>query len=231
MKGILIVGGSVEAHELAWALPGARVWLPGPERLARRWPGAVAGGALRDALEGVRCVVEAAHPCDAATAFAVARAAEGLPRLQLVRPGWRGGRGDRWVRLRDLRAARRVIPEGARVLVTLGRGALPRLRGLRARLLVRRLVEAAEPWSVPGGRVLAGVGPFPVDAEMRLMRKERVDWLLLHDAGGAGAWPKLAAARRLGLRVALVDRPRRPGGPRVHSVDAALHWLRQRGHV
>ncbi|MFC0161504.1 precorrin-6A/cobalt-precorrin-6A reductase, partial [Mameliella alba] len=109
MTGIVIIGGAAEAHELARALPGAHVRLPTRERVARRWPGPVSLGPvtadwLRDS--GARVVVEAGHPCDVETAFAVARAARaaGLPLLQLVRPEWRPTRRDRWVALRDVRA-------------------------------------------------------------------------------------------------------------------------------
>lgn len=75
------------------------------------------------------------------------------------------------------------------------------------------------------GRYLHGHGPFAEADEIRVMRKERIDWLLVHNAGGSGGWPKLAAARRLGLPVAMLDRPRRPDGPRVTTVEEALLWL------
>ena len=144
MTGIVIIGGAAEAHDLARALPGAHVRLPTRERVARRWPGAVSVGPVTaDWLRerGARVVVEAAHPCDVATAFAVARAARaaGVPVLQLVRPEWRPTRRDRWVSLRDARAAVGVIPAGARVLVATGRAALPGLRALRAHVLMRRI--------------------------------------------------------------------------------------------
>lgn len=171
-------------------------------------------------------VVEAGHPCDDAFAFDIAQrcAAQNIPHLQLVRAPWRAGGPDKWARLRRAEDAVRLIAPQARVLVTTGRQDARALRGLRATLLFRRLgpapcgAQARRSW-------LTGEGPFSVAEELALMRKHRVDWVLARNAGGSGGWPKLAAARRLGLRVALVDRPKRPAGPRVTTVEEAMVWL------
>ena len=240
MKGIVIIGGSVEAYRLAQQVPGATVCLSAPERVARRWPvpvcvgpvcvgpvcvGPVTVGCLQ--RMDARLVIAAAHPCDADTARATARAAHeaGLPLLHLVRPPWRAGRRDLWVPLSRVREAGSVIPCGARVLVTTGRSALPELRGLQAQVLMRRIGMDRSPFPLRRGRFLNGQGPFTVQQEMQLMRKERIDWLLVHNAGGSGGWPKLEAARRLRLPVAMLARPRRPGGVCVETVTEALRWL------
>ncbi|WP_417210934.1 precorrin-6A/cobalt-precorrin-6A reductase [Antarctobacter sp.] len=228
MDGLVIIGGSVEAMRLAQTVRGARVLLPVPERVTRRWPCPVSVGPITaEALRCARVVVEAAHPGDAATAFAVAGAARavGVPHLQLVRPPWRATRRDLWVPLRQPQEAAAVIPAAARVLVATGRDALPRLRNLRAEVLMRRIGDAPEPLPLRRGRFLTGAGPFTVADEIRLLRKERIDWLLVRNAGGTGGWPKLAAARALRLPVAMIDRPRRPGGPRVSTVKEAMAWL------
>lgn len=234
MNGIVIIGGSTDAHRLALALPGAQVRLPTPERVARRWPGPVSHGPVTaDWLQevGARAVVEAAHPANVRTAFAVAAAARraGIPVLQLVRPPWRPGPRDRWFLVRDLRDAARVIPRGARVLVTTGREALPRLRILRAEILMRRIGAPVPPSGcpLPRGRWHCAAGPISTVGELRLLRKEGIDWLLVPNAGGAGGLPKLEAARALHLPVAMIDRPRRPDGPRVTTPEEALRWLQK----
>lgn len=236
MKGIVIIGGSAEAHILARHLPDACVVLPGPERVARPWGDRV----IRDRLSldvltdlGARAIVEAAHPCDCQTAFDAARVARqmDLPVLQLVRPVWRPTRQDRWMQLRRGREAATLIPEVARVLVATGRDLLPELQALRAMVLMRRIGGGSGPLPLRRGRFLHGEGPFTTEDEIRLLRKHRIDWLLVHNAGGMGGWPKLAAARRLGLPVAMLDRPRRPEGPRVTSVREALAWVRRTPHL
>lgn len=230
--GILIVGGSAEARALAWLLPQARVLLPGAERVAATWPGIVDHGPvsaewLRHA--GLRAVIEAAHPCDAQTAWEVAAAARalGVPHLQLVRAPWRPGRGDRWVLLRCAQDNGRVIPPGARVFATTGRDGLSALRGIRGVVLARVIGGAEAPFPLPRGWFIAGEGPFSVAQEMRLLRRLRIDWLVLRNAGGSGGWPKIEAARRLGLRVAMIARPPRPEGPQVRDVKEAVRWLRE----
>ncbi|SMX50047.1 precorrin-6A/cobalt-precorrin-6A reductase [Maliponia aquimaris] len=232
MNGIVIIGGSTEAHRLARALPSALVRLPTPERVARRWPGAVSFGPVTaDWLRavGAGAVIEAAHPANTRAAFAAAAAARaaGVPILQLVRASWRAGPGDRWVSVRDVRDAARVIPRGARVLVTTGREALPQLRALRAEILMRRIGQPVPPSGcpLPRGRWQCADGPISVAGELRLMRRERIEWLLVPNAGGLGGLPKLAAARALHLPVAMIDRPRRPDGPRVITPEEALRWL------
>lgn len=227
VRRIGIIGGSVEAWHLAQARLDALVLMPTCERVARDWPGDVHQGPLTpDALQGLTAVVEAAHPCDQHTAWHAARLAQaaGLPHLQLVRPEWRATRQDRWRHLRSLAEAR-GLPESARVLITLGRAELSGLRGWRGQALVRRIGLAEEPCALLRAHFLNGQGPFSVQSEIDLLRKNRIDWLLLRNAGGAGGWPKLAAARALRLPVAMVARPKRPLGPRVRQVEEALAWL------
>lgn len=229
MDGIVIIGGSAEAYQLACHVPGVRVLLPAPERVPRPWPCPVEVGPVSAAALGHdRMLIEAAHPCDAQTAFAAARAAReiGIGHLQLVRAPWRATRADNWLPLRTARQAGAVIPATARVLIATGRAALPSLHNLRAEGIMRRIGAVSGPLPLRRGRFLPGEGPFTLADELRLLRKERIDWLLVSNTGGTGGWPKLAAARRLRLPVAMIDRPRRPSGPRVSTVKEALAWLR-----
>lgn len=230
---VLIVAGSAEARLLARQIPSARVHLCDAERSARIWlQGATRGPVTAPwlAAQRVTAVIEAAHPCDGATARCVAMAAQavGLPHLQLVRPGWRATRRDRWVPLRDVAAAGSAMPTGARVFATVGRAELAGLRAFRGTVLARMIGAECGPFPLPRGRFVPGEGPFSVADEIRLLRALRIDWLVLRNAGGAGGWPKLAAARHLGLRVAMIDRPARPRGARVETVKEALAWLQTR---
>ncbi len=232
MNRVLIIGGAREAWDLAQALPGAQVHLPVPERIARHWGRPVTQGDLTERqLDGVSAVIEAAHPWDAETAAQVAgmcRACR-VPHLQLVRPAWRASpRRDRWVHLRDARGARQVLPAGARVFVSAGRQAEPALKGIPATFLLRRIGPPRRRSPLRQGHDLSAQGPFSAAEEIATFRRLRIDWLLVHNAGGAGGWPKLAAARALRLPVAMIDRPRRPLGPRVDSVTEALAWLNRR---
>lgn len=225
---ILLIGGSAEARALAARLRGrAAVILPAPERRAQDWPLPVLQGPLgHDAMRasGARLIVDASHPNDWQSGWQAWRLARdlGLGLLRLERPAWRPGRGDRWTRLRNAAAAARHVPRGARVFLATGREGLTRFANLReAYVITRQLSEHHDPFPLPRGRFLRGASPFSVADEVALFRRLRIDWLILRNAGGPGGWPKLAAARRLGLRVGMIDRPRRPDVPQVRDVEAA----------
>jgi precorrin-6A/cobalt-precorrin-6A reductase len=229
MNEVLIFAGSAEGHALARALPRARAVLPAPPRTDR---GGVSYEIVphvdeRLVARGAGPVVLATHPGDGALrdALPAACAAAGRPLLHLCRPPWRPGPQDRWHPLEHAAALPGPIPRGARVFVGLGR----EMRDHRARLagrylVVRQLDPDGSPW--PGqGHYLAGTAPFSVAQEIETLRAERIDWLLVRNAGGPGGWPKLAAARALGLPVAMLARPAPMAGvPVAESVEAALAW-------
>lgn len=229
---ILIVGGSAEARDLAAHLEGrALAALPGPERLAYPWPVPVLTEPLSDdslarvLAGGCRMVVDASHPNDwrASRIAAKGAAAAGLPILRLERPPWRPMRRDRWIRLRDEGAARCHVVPGDRVFLATGRETLMRFACLNGvYVIARQITDHHDPFPLPRGRFLKGQAPFSVAAEAALLRRLRIDWLILRNAGGPGGWPKLEAARRLGLRVGMIDRPALPPVPVVRDVDAAV---------
>ncbi|MCK0148649.1 precorrin-6A/cobalt-precorrin-6A reductase [Marivita sp. S6314] len=227
---IVILGGSAEARALAASL-GARahLWLPARDRVT----GASASGLadFADPLEGAGALIAAPHPCDVATLSLAAHLSRSMdvPHLNLIRPAWRAGRRDRWIAVRDVRDAAAQIPPGARVLVTLGRPALSELAALRhAHALVRQLTRHRSTFPLRHGRFLHGTPPFTVTSEVALMRRNRIDAVLTRNAGGSGGWPKIAAARTLGIPVYMVARPKPLGGAIVHSVEDALYWLERR---
>ncbi|QFS82783.1 Precorrin-6A reductase [Roseivivax sp. THAF40] len=212
-----IVTGSAEAEALVRHLPDARILRPG------RVEGA--------ALDGLRALVDGAHPFDHATHWQLHRMAEarGLPVVQLRRPGYRRQRGDHWTYLPNIRSAAQLIRADARVFATTGGEDLAALRRLKARLFIRRRAERPGPCPLRGAVYLGGAGPFGIAQEMRLMRRYRIDWLITRDAGGTGSYPKLAAARRLGIRVALIARPAAPPGPIARTAEEAMSWLTRAG--
>lgn len=234
-RKIAVLGGSAEARAVVARL-GARasLWLPETPLRGRDADPAGTGrdpGALGVWLGTAQAVIVAPHPCDmdlAGRVVAMARV-RGLETLVLRRPGWRATRRDRWVRLATPRAARAAVAPGERLLVTLGRGGLAELRGLdHARLFIRQLSRHDAPCPLRAGRYIHGAPPFTVAQEVALMRRLRLTGVLTRDAGGEGGWPKVAAARKLGLTVYMIDRPAAPPGPLVTHAAAALDWLEER---
>lgn len=152
--------------------------------------------------------VSALHPFDAAGRDALERECPDV--LHWTRPGWRQSAQDCWHRVADARHAAVVLRRlgVARAFVTAGRdksGPLMTAPPCRVFLRVRSVLpHPRHPWVT----AVPGAGPFPVDEERRLLTRLRIGALVAHDAGGQGAFPKLAAARQLGLPVLLLRRPR-----------------------
>ena len=71
-------------------------------------------------------------------------------------------------------------------------------------------------------------GPYDVAGEVAELSGQGIDALVVHNAGGRGGWPKLGAARVLGIPVILIERPKLPEMEMVESVEAALAWVKGR---
>ncbi|MDD9922027.1 MAG: precorrin-6A/cobalt-precorrin-6A reductase, partial [Boseongicola sp.] len=60
------------------------------------------------------------------------------------------------------------------------------------------------------------------------LRGTTADGLAPLNSGGVGSWPKVEAARELGIRVAMIRRPLQPEALRIDTVAEALAWVRRR---
>jgi precorrin-6A/cobalt-precorrin-6A reductase len=237
----LILGGTTEAVQLAEAcaeVPELEITtsLAGRTRAPAAPPGALRIGGFggADGLErylraqAIDRLVDATHP------FAVrigqnalqACRATGVPRLRLLRPPWQRRPGDRWIEVDSLAEAARRLPQSARVFLSVGRSNLGAFVGLPQWFLVRT-IEPAER-CLANARWLAERGPFRLEDELALLREHAIDAVVTKASGGEATYPKLAAARQLGLPVIMVRRPPPPAGPLVDSVAAALAWLAHR---
>ncbi|MFN7853990.1 MAG: precorrin-6A/cobalt-precorrin-6A reductase, partial [Dolichospermum sp.] len=45
------------------------------------------------------------------------------------------------------------------------------------------------------------------------------------NSGGSATYPKIIAARKLGIKVVMVNRPPVPPGEQVADVESAVQWL------
>ncbi|MEZ0170689.1 cobalt-precorrin-6A reductase [Microvirga sp. TS319] len=243
---ILVLGGTTEASALAARLANRAGFnpllslagrtrdphpLPIPTRIGGF--GGVEGLTrfLRD--EPVEAVVDATHPFAAIisrnAAEACARA--GVPLLALRRPPWTRQEGDRWIGVPSMEAAVAALGETPRrVFLTIGRMELPHFAAAPLHTyLVRTIEPVGDALPVPNVVAIRDRAPFDEAAEHALMERERVDVLVTKNSGGAATYPKIAAARTLGLPVIVVARPRVPAGvEEVATANAALDWLERR---
>jgi precorrin-6A/cobalt-precorrin-6A reductase len=57
---------------------------------------------------------------------------------------------------------------------------------------------------------------------------EKIDVLVSKNSGGAATYPKIAAARKLGIAVVMIARPHKSHGHVVDNAAAAAGWLEER---
>ncbi len=240
---LLILGGTTEASALARALAGrddvapllslaGRTRNPALPPIPHRIGGFGGVAGLTDHLrrERVDAVVDATHPFAARiSAHAVAAcAAAGVPLLAFTRPPWRPEPGDRWTAVPDLGAAAAALG-AARVtaLLTVGRLGLASFKAAPQHRYVVRTIDPPDPADLPPDcALLFDRGPFHLDDELALMRREGIEAVVTKNSGGAAAAAKLEAARALGLRVVAVDRPRIAGPRReVEALEEVLAWI------
>lgn len=153
----------------------------------------------------------------------------GIDYLHFLRPPWLPGPEDRWLFLNDCSEVSYRVPDGVRLLIdTEGRGN-QHLGFLNGRTVHCRLREPVNGIETRGAwNFIFGRGPFTLDDEITLYRSLRLDWLVLPNVGGAEGCAKLEAARRVGLKLAMIRRPPQPEAPRATTVSEVVAWVRRR---
>jgi len=239
---ILILGGTGEAMKLAAAL-AARPDLPALLSFAGRTkapqlpsiPCRIGGfggvDGLADYLAQMQTplVIDATHPFAAQMSQNAAQACArlGVPRLTFTRRPWTPEPGDRWIEVPDIEAAVDALGEApAHVFLTVGRLSLGAFQRAPQQSYVARSIDQPDASELPPRcRVLLARPPFALADERALMQAERFDFICTKNSGGAATENKLLAARELGLRVIMVNRPQAPDGETLFDLDAVLDWI------
>lgn len=239
MTRSLILGGTSEASALARALAVAgadavfsyagRTDAPVAQPLPTRVGGfgGVAGlvGYLQD--QQISAVVDATHPFaaqmsrNALEACAIA----GVRLICLQRPAWRAEAQDDWRHVADIAGAVAALPaDRTRVFLAIGKQNLAPFAA-RSHHYLLRLVDAPKAPPLPDCTVVVARGPFTAKNDLDLLRAQRISHIVAKNSGGTGADAKLIAARELGLRVIMIDRPALPARHVVGSVAEVMAWL------
>jgi precorrin-6A/cobalt-precorrin-6A reductase len=239
---ILVLGGSSEASALARLLAGrpeieatlslaGRTAQPVAAPLSMRVGGFGGVEGLIDYLTSHRseAVIDATHPFAAQMSRNAKEACArlGLPLVALTRPPWESVIGDRWFDVADGEEA--VAALGAtprRVFLTVGRLSLP---VFAAAPFHRYLIRAIDPPkgldALPDRELILARPPFSIEDEEALMREKRIGVLVSKNSGGEATYAKIAAARRIGLPVVMIRRPKPAGTPTLHEPAQALGWI------
>jgi precorrin-6A/cobalt-precorrin-6A reductase len=242
MRHILILGGTVEARQLAAKLTGrsglavtlslaGRTGTPVAQPVPVRAGGFGGPDGLAAYLraEHVDFLVDATHPYAAAISKNAAEAAgrAGVRLLALRRPPWMAVAGDRWTDVDNAAHAVRVLGEQPRrVFLAIGRkdvGAF--VAAPQHSYLIRSVDPVAPPLAVPNAEYLVARGPFTEAAERALLERHSIEAVVAKNSGGSATYGKIAAARALGIEVVMLRRPALPSVATVENVDDALAWL------
>ena len=179
--------------------------------------------------ERIDVVVDATHPFAqrmSANAVAACRAT-GTPLIVFTRPPWAPEEGDRWIEVATMEDAVDALgPERKTVFLTQGRLQLAAFaRAPQHRYIVRAIDPPAEAGALADCRLILARGPFALQDELALMRDEKVETLVTKNSGGRATYPKIEAARTLGVDVVVVRRPKPPDAETQHDLDAVMAWI------
>ncbi|OAP37931.1 cobalt-precorrin-6A reductase [Sinorhizobium glycinis] len=241
---ILILGGTTEARQLAGSLAAdgrydaaislaGRTADPRPQPLPTRAGGfgGAEGLAVFLELEKVSLLVDATHPFAARISHnaAAAAAATGTPLFALRRPAWDARPGDRWTRVASVAEA--VSALGAaprRVFLAIGRQeAFHFEKAPQHSYIVRSVDPVTPPLNLPDATAILAHGPFAEADEATLLGEHHIDVIVAKNSGGTATYGKIAAARKLGLDVVMVERHKPVDVPSVSNCDEALERIHQ----
>lgn len=237
---ILILGGTGEARELAAELTAAGIdslsSLAGRVRQPRLPDGPVRIGGFGGAdglaaflrAEGITTIIDATHPFAIAITRNAAEAASrtGVPLLVLRRPAWPADPS--WDAVPDIHAAAAAVRGwgGECVFLTTGRRDLGAFAADEEHRFLVRAVDPPDGPVPPHMTLVLDRGPYSVDGESALMREHGAGLLVTKNSGGPMTAAKLQAARDLGVRVIVVQRPPLPAGASVvATVAEAAAWI------
>lgn len=176
---------------------------------------------------GFEFIVDATHPFAAqmSTHIVDACVEMNMPMLRVVREAWQANVDDDWQHVSSIEAAAKQLPSGAHVLVTVGRQHIePMVLRDDCKIFIRA-IEHPEVILPSHVCVILERPPFRLSDEMAFMREHEITHLVSKNAGGDQTAAKLEAARMVGAKVIMIERPILPEAPEVYSVAAAMQFV------
>lgn len=238
---VLILGGTRDARALALQIAEAGISavysyagrtvapvpLPMPTRIGGF--GGIDGLCTFLSDANISHIIDATHPFAETMSRHALTASErsGTPLIALSRPAWQPVEGDTWINAPDLDAAiaaMNIAPQ--RVFLAIGRQEVARFAEHPQHHYLLRFVDPTDvPPPLPDHTIITARGPFEADEDAALMREHRIDVVVSKNAGGSGAYGKIAAARALGLPVVMIQRPQLPERQETNSLDDIMNFL------
>ena len=195
--------------------------------------GGIAGLTAYLESENITHVVDATHPFASQMSHNAIAACQqaNIPLIALTRPAWQATEEDNWHEVPNIAAAAAALPnDSRRIMLAIGRMHLNQFYHRTEHFYLLRLVDAPDvPPAFPDHMTEISRGPFTTENDIALMQKHKIDLVVAKNAGGKGAYAKIAAARALGIKVIMITRPQIAGRCEVSSSEAVYHWLSEKG--
>ena len=162
--------------------------------------------------EGIAVIADATHPFAAQISLRGFNAATraGVPYLRLERAAWTPLPADNWINVANVEAALAVLPNAARVMLTIGRKEVALFLARQDLTGVARMIEKPSIELPANWQLILARPPFGIEVERELLSGHKITHLVSKNAGGKLTVSKLIAARSLRLPVIMIARPLKP---------------------
>ncbi len=236
---VLILGGTGEADQLAELLVGHGIGFiyslagvtrnPRPKVYPTRTGGfgGVVGLARYLSQNNIQMVIDATHPFAAnmpANAMLACKQTS-IAYLRLTRPPWPEPQGAGWQRVNSLKEAADILPDNARVFLSVGAQSMS---SFAHRVTINFVSRVIQPPKSVFGKIIVARPPFDLAGETQLLRENKITHLVTKNAGGNQTIAKLEAAQSLGIKVIMVERPAQPVAEMARDIAMAMAWIERR---
>lgn len=154
-------------------------------------------------------IIDATHPYALQiTRNAKQAAHEKNTEYQLIsRPPWKKQEGDTWIEVSSADEAIDAIPKASRVFLALGRQHIDIFsQRIDCHFLIRMVDEPNTDLSFYSYQVITGTPTSSIEDEIELLKHHEIQILVSRNSGGEQSYRKIAAARRIGIPVIMLNR-------------------------
>lgn len=176
----------------------------------------------------IKAVIDATHPFAQNITRNAKIACEELniSRILFEREPWSEKENDKWVKMHSESDLLPYLKDGDVVFVASGKQSVKHFKNQKNIFLICRQIDAPKtPFPYANGRYLIGRPPFSIETEKKLFKELNISWLLVKNSGGSQSQSKLIAARKLGINIAMLNRPAGLGGKVVSDLSEVMSWL------
>ncbi len=184
------------------------------------------------------CLVDASHPFakDASVNAMEACKRLSIPYLRYERP--KTGDCGEWVmKVKDFNeAAERLKDWKGNIFLAIGSSQLAHFtkipdykKKIFARVLPNReVLHQCENLGLNAGNIIAMKGPFSEALNIEILKHCNASVMVTKDSGSAGGnEEKIRAARKLGISVIMIERPKVEYVSKVSTIHEIIHWIQQ----